>query len=469
MNGLAKQVKYCEETARQLVRSELYSYFNRISERDYGDRNRIGIESEFPILSLDGKRPCVDVLKQLISEISVELNFDAGAWSTCGTLIKSRCVLTGDTLSFEFSYSTLEFSLSPTSNLHDAQTRLEHYLAIARTILSNHGLVIAGAGINNSAWIESIPHISCPHYDAVSIYLSTCGDKRKRFFNPHFNKFICSTQTHIEVGQKDIAPITNLINATAWIRAILFANSPFSDRGMTTFIARDQYWRDSAFCRGQLSIGTQSDQYLTYQDILDEYVDRPFYMAQREAKNILLPGCSLYDLLCGRKLTGLSIVDRQNLTKVEFRGDRSDLENFRSYIDVCPTKFGTLEIRNDCQQPFDQLFGPAAFHAGLLQNLEEATAYLRQSVPNYSPRYLRDQAAVYGYGLCQLIDVDIVKVIKGCLDIARNGLVKKLQNEERLLDPAYDNFNARTNPAMKARAEIRSYLYPHQSVSENKL
>ena len=53
-----------------------------------------------------------------------------------------------------------------------------------------------------------------------------------------------------------------------------------------------------------------------------------------------------------------------------------DFETHRSYQYQDLTTRGTVEFRSVCTQPLDRTFASAAFHLGLLVNLDKLEAYL---------------------------------------------------------------------------------------------
>ena len=56
-----------------------------------------------------------------------------------------------------------------------------------------------------------------------------------------------------------------------------------------------------------------------------------------------------------------------------------DFETHRSYQYQDLTTRGTVEFRSVCTQPLDRTFASAAFHLGLLLNLDKLEAYLHSA------------------------------------------------------------------------------------------
>ena len=429
-------------------------YYGIISGRPHGDGRNIGIEAEFPVISTTGCNPGVDVLQRLLREIAIELDFLPERFSSKGAPISARSATTGDLLSYEFGYSTLEFSLSPSRNLLDADQRLSWYVEKSIAMLERFGLTLKGFGLNQSPWCRMLPHVEDARYDAVFTYLNNLGESANSFFDPHFNKVICSMQTHVEVGYCDVAKYLNMINATAWVRAILFANSPLPALG-ERFVARDSYWKYSAFNSLPESIGTQSLRYVNCEDVFHECTKRPQYMVRRDNSFILLKRCTMGDVLSGNKIDGLRVSPCLELESFETEGRHDDIRMFRSYVDAAITPVGTIEIRSECQQPLDQLLSPAAFHAGLSACLEEVNDYMdRLDIP-FSNRQLRELACSHGYEIERIVGQSVFCAVQKCLELAQQGLRLRSAGEEVLLAPVYANFQARQNPASIASRQLR--------------
>ena len=65
--------------------------------------------------------------------------------------------------------------------------------------------------------------------------------------------------------------------------------------------------------------------------------------------------------------------------KVNLTPREADFKNHRSYQYQDLTTRGTVEFRSVCTQPFDKTFASAAFHLGILENLENVKAYLQDA------------------------------------------------------------------------------------------
>lgn len=117
-----------------------------------------------------------------------------------------------------------------------------------------------------------------------------------------------------------------------------------------------------------------------------------------------------------------------------------DFETHRSYQYQDLTTRGTVEFRSVCTQPLDRTFASAAFHLGLLVNLDKLDAYLETASffeafgRNY--KFLRRQ-----FSKKKLTDEEettIIEFSKDLLLLAEEGLVMRNKQEMSYLQPLRD-------------------------------
>lgn len=108
----------------------------------------------------------------------------------------------------------------------------------------------------------------------------------------------------------------------------------------------------------------------------------------------------------------------------------------------------TIEIRSDCQQPFNRLIYPAVFNFGLKQAVNEVSNYLKKI--NYNFFQLRDDVVQNGF------DTKAVENKKWLMEISINILhfIKEKYcsrglGEEKYIDVLIDQITKETNPAIE--------------------
>ena len=101
------------------------------------------------------------------------------------------------------------------------------------------------------------------------------------------------------------------------------------------------------------------------------------------------------------------------------------------------TTRGTVEFRSVCTQPLDRTFASAAFHLGLLVNLDKLEAYL-ETAPFFES-FGRDYKSLRRqFSKKQLTDEEkagVVQFSKDLLAIAEQGLEMRGQQEMTYLEP----------------------------------
>ena len=107
------------------------------------------------------------------------------------------------------------------------------------------------------------------------------------------------------------------------------------------------------------------------------------------------------------------------------------------------TTRGTVEFRSVCTQPFYLTFAPAAFHLGLLVNLEKFEALLQETT--FFDSYDYDFPAIrrrFSKKDLEKKELEqIVVLTKGLLECAEEGLKRRGFGEEIYLSPLYDKLD----------------------------
>ena len=114
-----------------------------------------------------------------------------------------------------------------------------------------------------------------------------------------------------------------------------------------------------------------------------------------------------------------------------------DFETHRSYQYQDLTTRGTVEFRSVCTQPLDRTFASAAFHLGLLVNLNKLVAYL-ETAPFFKKfdcdyKFLRRQ-----FSKKKLTDEEettIIEFSKDLLILSEEGLEMRNKQEMIYLEP----------------------------------
>ena len=114
-----------------------------------------------------------------------------------------------------------------------------------------------------------------------------------------------------------------------------------------------------------------------------------------------------------------------------------DFETHRSYQYQDLTTRGTVEFRSVCTQPLDRTFASAAFHLGLLVNLDKLEAYLRAApfFITFGRDYKSLRRQFSKKKLTYEEEAAISEFSKDLLILAEEGLEKRDKQEMVYLEP----------------------------------
>ncbi len=395
--------------AWQVVKSQLIDpYFEK--QPQY-----VGVELEFPILGINERNSMqlgCDFLRTLID--SGEFTEETRTASPELMRVNSTC---GDSISFDYSYAVMEFSMCKADNLLPIATRFYRYFEMAQGFYTSHGCRLEGLGTNPDP-PQSIHFVNSSYSKALRRFIC-------EFTPQHDPKYyLCnmqSIQTHVEVPAERLVDCFNLNNRLDFARGLLFANSPphadnlpqYDSYEQGTIIARDHNWEQSGFPNTGIC-----DRHIANADALTDYYTEK-------------------QMCFGLK--GLDFYCFEPTPLVEFFANDRPEEEFGGFFNVervTLNGYHVLEFRGDCTQPLDRLFAPSAFNVGICYNIDAAqqtvTEFLQQNGIDKSNSQLRRLVAtgkaVAPRDAAQAFLQDIV----AC---ARQGLLKRGYGEERLLEP----------------------------------
>lgn len=186
---------------------------------------------------------------------------------------------------------------------------------------------------------------------------------------------ICSSQSHIDYKDEDLIKIINTYNKCNWINALLFSNSPHIVNSNKTILCyRDYIWKFSSHGRDSNNI-LISKEFNDIEDLNAFNNSKLIFMVYRESKPILLSQIPFNQYVTLKQVKGLQF-DEDCISETWIHPSVDDYKYLRSYQNVAITNRRTIEIRSDCQQPFNRLIYPAVFNFGLKQAVNEVSSYL---------------------------------------------------------------------------------------------
>lgn len=391
----------------------------------------IGIELELPIVNT--KREAVDlaVSRALLHHLVTTLDFDVEKYDLDGNPIQLVKEESQDRILFEVSYTTLEFAFGPVKTLLEVEKRFETYLSVIQDFLCERGHLIVGQGLNPQWATNDNQPVKSPRYQMLMDYLALGKNYSQLHSFPQYGAFICGSQVQLDVSRSNFYQVINAFNQIEAAKAYLFANSTFDGTDWDTRISRDIFWEASMHGLLTENVGVNAVDFATEEDFFDYLSQSAMFTVQRQGRDYYFPPVSVVDYFSKAKFEAVDLHgDKTILQPLE-----SDIESHRSYQFQSLTKRGTVEFRSVCAQPLDRTFAPAAFHLGLLVELETLEHYLA-TAPFFTKWGRNYKALRRQFSKKELTAEEkssIQSFSKDLLKIAKNGLLTRGFGEELYL------------------------------------
>ena len=395
----------------------------------------IGIELEFPIVHTKGKSTDIEVAKDLMRFLVDALHLEVEKEDQDGNPIQLVEPICQDRILFEVSYTTLEFAFGRAQNIQEVQGRFDAYMKVIQEKLGEKDHAIQGWGIHPSWDINDNRPVAYPRYQMLMDYLQM-GSRQERVNLhdfPQYGAFICGSQVQLDVSTANYLRVINAFTQIEAAKAYLFANSEFSGADWDTQISRDIFWEESMHGIYPENVGVNAKLFKDEDDFFD-YLDRSaIFTAERDGETYYFSPIRARDYLTTEEISAYTLNGKETLLVPQ----EKDFQTHRSYQYQDLTTRGTVEFRSVCTQPLDRTFASAAFHLGLLVNLDKLEAYL-ETAPFFE-RFGRDYKSLRRqFSKKQLTNEEkagVVQFSKDLLSITEQGLKMRGQQEMTYLEP----------------------------------
>lgn len=337
----------------------------------------VGIELEYPVVNLSGNATDVSLTKQLLIYLIDNFDFKADKFDSDNNPIQLIEQASGDMILFEVSYNTIEFAFAKASRIAEVEERLDTYLSIIQPYLRNHNHELQGWGVNpNWAKNDNSP-VKSPRYEMLMDFLELSKAKNNPFFHnyPEYGSFICGSQVQLDVSKVSYLRVLNAFNQIEGPKAVLFANSEFWGSDWDLAISRDVFWENSMHGVFEENAGIFPRVFKNEDDYFSYLSETAIFTAKRAGETYYFEPIRAKDYLNKSAIQAWSIHGKE----VSIKPSEDDFKTHRSYQFQDLTTRGTIEFRSVCTQPFSATFAPAAFHLGLLVNLERLENILKDS------------------------------------------------------------------------------------------
>ena len=395
----------------------------------------IGIELEFPIVNLEGGATDTRVTKALLARLNADYGFIVERRDLDGNPVQLKASDSEDRILFEVSYNILEFAFEKAKIIQEVEIRFNHYLDIIQQILRKDHHELQGHGLH-PFWKENDNQpVKYPRYQMLMQYLALSEKIGGDFFHRHpdYGSYICGSQVQLDVSRANFIQVINAFNQIEAAKAYFFANSELITEDFQTKIARDRFWEESMHGLLVENVGVNPYDFKNEEDFFNYLNHTAIFNAEREGDTYYFPPIAAGEYLKQGQIKGYNLSGRESL--VSPRAD--DFHYHRSYQYQDLTTRGTIEFRSTCAQPLNRTFAPAAFHLGLLANLEEVTAYLKDcDFFKLEGRAYKDLRRKYSQiDLTQREQDAIRSFASDLLHLAIKGLKIRKKGEERYLFP----------------------------------
>ncbi|MFI3177523.1 MAG: hypothetical protein R3Y67_08560 [Eubacteriales bacterium] len=385
------------------------------------EKREVGVEIELALMPIAAGEVRLEFLQPFVAWLET-IGFIAMNRTNQGHICELRNEA-GDTISFETTWNTIEFSMSKAVSLLEIYRRFYEMFYPIEDYCMAHGYFICGRGIHPN--YETMN--TAPLYTDLLLAKSEFLKNHTSHGNGEIFHALCiSTQTHLESRSNDTYfRLLHFLRQVYALEPVLFANSSppkaayldmhpaIKDLNRNTICYRDELWRG---CEAPNVI--QDGTCIKGPDEFYEYL--------KVKKLFILPEGDTF-----RAIAPISIEEL-------YKGDDFQpeyLDYLRVLEPIAPTQRKTVEVRGTCTQTLDKLFVPSAFYVGLQANLSSG----EQQVFNIYQKYFKGMKPLALRKLLadsrnQTVRESIHGDMDMLVDIAQEGLKRRGYGEEFLLD-----------------------------------
>ena len=426
-------------TAKELLKQR---YYEPIKEQP---ELFVGIELEYPVVNLSGNATDVSLTKRLLAYLLDNFDFQADKYDSDNNPIQLIDKDSGDMILFEVSYNTIEFAFAKAERISEVEERLDTYLGIIQSYLQNDNHELQGWGVNpNWAKNDNRP-VKSPRYEMLMDFLGLSKAKNNPFFHdyPEYGSFICGSQVQLDVSKTSYLRVLNAFNQIEGPKAVLLANSDFWGSDWDLALSRDVFWENSMHGVFKENAGVFPKVFKSEDDYFSYLSETAIFTAKRGDETYYFEPIRAKDYLSTPSVKARSIHGEV----VTIEPSEEDFKTHRSYQFQDLTTRGTVEFRSVCTQPFSATFAPAAFHLGLLVNLETLESILKDTslfeVFDYD--YLRIRCLFSKKEISKDDFKLILPLTEALLTCAEDGLKNRGFGEEVYLAPLQERLAALKN------------------------
>lgn len=435
----------------EFIRQQLYK---RYIEPTKKTRNEyIGVEIEIPIVNLNKQAVDFEIIHTITDSFINKFNFEASGIDDEGNIYSAINSSNGDILSYDCSYNNLEFSFGKEKNLYIVQKRFTEYYSFLQNELKKHNYTLTGMGVNPyRKYNHNVPipngryRMLFHHLNSYKNYLNL----PMYFHNyPAYGTFSSASQVQLDISYDKLPMALNTFSKLEPIKALLFSNSVLLGEHEDILCCRDMFWENSTHGINPHNVGMYDYDFSSVEDLLSYIETTSIYCVERGSKYINFTPIKITDYFNQESIQG-EYFENGEYKKITFEPKIEDLEYLRTFKFEDLTYRGTIEFRSVCCQPIKDSMTVAAFHLGLMDNLDKLSELLENDRTIYHHGYNADELRKLFVKdkLPETFDNDnTYSLVKQVLDLSYEGLAQRSFDEEKLLQPLYERLKSKTNPA----------------------
>ncbi|MBO7543468.1 glutamylcysteine synthetase [bacterium] len=413
----------------------------------------IGIEIEMPIINLAKKPVEEDLTHKMAEAFRKRFSFKVASRDSERNpynLIEEK---SGDSLSFDCSYSNLEFSMGRRRTIFEIKESFDKYYAYVDKYLRRRGYAVTGMGINPHCDINHNYPIPSERYRMLLHYLRSykehLGEKGRRFHaRPDFGTFTSASQVQLDVEYDSLVDVLNVFGRLEPYKVLLFANSP-SKEYPDLLCSRNIFWEESMHGYNKKNVGLFNEPLKSVDELVSYIGETSIYCAERDGKYFDFSPVPIKEYFKRDKVIG-KYYDGQRYRAKALEPRLEDIKYLRTFKLEDLTFRGTVEYRSACCQPIKDSMTIAAFHTGLLEKLPELKELLEKDRVVYGRsqnadrlQHLFSKKVLPDFVDRQKLRGQFIKI----LSLAEDGLRKRGFGEEVFLSPLFDRAERLSNPA----------------------
>lgn len=403
--------------ARKIIYDRFFSKFEGKTTKN------IGVELEFPLVNANGGDVDRKIAKKLI-DYFINKGFSPVLFGDSGEPLFIENA-DGDTLSFDNSYNNFEFSMNYGENLVEIADRFYKLLSEVQDFLGKNGHYLVGRGTNPNKKNITPNRVNFSTYKMVADYLTAFPGEHKL---SDFPAYLSSVQTHLDASLENLPKAYTTFAMLDFVRAMLFSNSPdFDGKGYICY--RDYLWEKSGFSVCPNITGKVDKKFETISDLEDYFIEKGMFNRIRNGKYEVFNPVNI----------------KEYFEDGKYGANAEDIECYLSFKNVEITSRGTLEVRSDCAQSFENAFAPPAFNLGVMEGLDDIydiiTAFFDDNNITKTNTELRD-IVVSGDDVTKIADGEnLYMLLCDILTVVEEKLFLRGLGEEKFIDCLWDRVN----------------------------